>query len=97
MPKRIVLLLDGTWNDIDVGPYDTNIVRMRELISCHLVKVAGHSRTHRDESHKKVHGYSKSGKEHIIYYERGVGTGAFDQIQGRRVRRRTDGQYPARL
>jgi hypothetical protein len=31
MPKRIVLLLDGTWNDIDVGPYDTNIVRMREL------------------------------------------------------------------
>jgi hypothetical protein len=82
VPKRIVLLLDGTWNDIDVGPYDTNIVRMRELISCHLVKVAGHGRTHHDESHKKVHGYSKSGKEHIIYYERGVGTGAFDRFKG---------------
>ncbi len=82
MPKRIVILLDGTWNDIDVGPYDTNIVRMRELISRHLVKVSGHGRTRHDDSNKKVHGYTKSGKEHIIYYERGVGTGAFDRFKG---------------
>jgi hypothetical protein len=82
MPKRIILLLDGTWNDIDVGPYDTNIVRMRDLISRHLVKVSGHGRARDDESDKKVHGYTKSGKEHIIYYERGVGTGAFDRFKG---------------
>lgn len=33
MAKRIILLLDGTWNDSDFGAYDTNIVRMREAIS----------------------------------------------------------------
>jgi Uncharacterized alpha/beta hydrolase domain (DUF2235) len=80
VPKRIVLLLDGTWNDIDVGPYDTNIVRMRDLISRHLVRISG--RTRHDEGNKKVHGYTKAGKEHIIYYERGVGTGAFDRFKG---------------
>ena len=82
MPKRIILLLDGTWNDIDVGPADTNIVRMRGLISQHLVKASGHSRTHHDDSNKKVRGYVASGKEHIVYYERGVGTGAFDRFRG---------------
>jgi uncharacterized protein (DUF2235 family) len=29
--KRIILLLDGTWNDADLGASDTNIVRMREI------------------------------------------------------------------
>jgi hypothetical protein len=82
MQKRIILLLDGTWNDIDVGLTDTNIVRMRNLISRHLVKVSDHGRARHDESDKKVHGYTKSGKEHIIYYERGVGTGAFDRFKG---------------
>src|ERR1700722_328584 len=82
MPKRIILLLDGTWNDIDVGLTDTNIVRMRELISRHLVKASSHHDTRHDATNKKVHGYSKAGKEHIIYYERGVGTGAFDRFKG---------------
>ena len=27
MRKRIILLLDGTWNDADFGLSDTNIVR----------------------------------------------------------------------
>jgi uncharacterized protein (DUF2235 family) len=31
--KRIILLLDGTWNDADLGATDTNIVRMREIIA----------------------------------------------------------------
>lgn len=31
--KRIILLLDGTWNDADLGASDTNIVRMREIIA----------------------------------------------------------------
>ena len=29
-----------------------------------------------------MHGYAASGKEHIVYYERGVGTGAFDRFRG---------------
>jgi len=81
MVKRIVLLLDGTWNNIDVGAYDTNIVRMRELISKHLVRTS-HTGAHHDDGNKKVQGYTASGKEHIIYYERGVGTGAFDRFRG---------------
>jgi hypothetical protein len=82
MPKRIILLLDGTWNDIDKGPCDTNIVRMRELISKHLVESSGRGHSDPDTNSKKVHGYAASGKEHIVYYERGVGTGAFDRIVG---------------
>ena len=82
MVKRIILLLDGTWNDIDAGPADTNIVRMRGLISRHLVRVSGHGHSGDGDGDKKVHGYTKSGKEHIVYYERGVGTGAFDRFRG---------------
>jgi Uncharacterized alpha/beta hydrolase domain (DUF2235) len=81
MVKRIILLLDGTWNDIDAGPTDTNIVRMRELISRHLVRESSHGHPG-GGGDKKVHGYTKSGKEHIIYYERGVGTGPFDRFRG---------------
>jgi Uncharacterized alpha/beta hydrolase domain (DUF2235) len=82
MSKRIILLLDGTWNDIDSGPYDTNIVRMRELISNELVRSSSRSQPNHDLSGKKVHGFTASGREHIIYYERGVGTGAFDRFKG---------------
>ena len=97
MVKRIILLLDGTWNDIDAGPADTNIVRMRGLISRHLVRVSGHGHSGEGGEDKKVHGYTKSGKEHIIYYERGVGTGAFDRFRGRRLWRGADAEHPARL
>ena len=31
--KRIILLLDGTWNDSDFGNVDTNIVRMADIIA----------------------------------------------------------------
>ncbi|HXE23507.1 MAG TPA: DUF2235 domain-containing protein [Roseiarcus sp.] len=82
MSKRIILLLDGTWNDIDSGPCDTNIVRMRELISNELVRSSSRGQPNHDLGGKKVHGYTASGKEHIIYYERGVGTGAFDRFKG---------------
>jgi len=38
--KRLILLLDGTWNDSDFGPSDTNIVRLREIIARTLAKQA---------------------------------------------------------
>ena len=31
--KRIILLLDGTWNDRDFGNSDTNIVRLQRIIA----------------------------------------------------------------
>ena len=52
------------------------------LISQHLIKVSSHGHSGDGGGGKKVHGYTTAGKEHIIYYERGVGTGAFDQFRG---------------
>jgi hypothetical protein len=88
--KRIVLLLDGTWNDAEVGMSDTNIVRLREGIASCLDPVATKPseatpasvpnqtsisfRTH------TVHGKTTS---YIVFYERGVGTGGFfDNVKG---------------
>jgi hypothetical protein len=84
--KRIILLLDGTWNDADIGATDTNIVRLRDLIA----KTLGHQKTTRVEpamatetGRKLVHGFASSdGRENIVFYERGVGTSAFDRLRG---------------
>jgi hypothetical protein len=84
--KRIILLLDGTWNDQDVGSTDTNIVRMQQIIASSLVKkgaslakVSGNS----DRTHKLVRGFISEGdRENLVFYERGVGTGAFDRFSG---------------
>lgn len=77
--KRIILLLDGTWNDQDVGPYDTNIVRIQSLIAQSLSTASPSSG---DASQKPVQGYRSDGRENIVYYERGVGTSAFDRFRG---------------
>lgn len=81
MARRIIMLLDGTWNDADIGPCDTNIVRLRTLIAQHLWN-AEERHSAKNQSSKKVHGYSASGKEHIVFYERGVGTGPLDRFRG---------------
>ncbi|MGO7486601.1 DUF2235 domain-containing protein [Rhizobium ruizarguesonis] len=82
--KRIILLLDGTWNDQDVGPFDTNIVRLQSLIGRALTsaQTARPSETQNNGSEKLVRGYASDGRENIVYYERGVGTSAFDRIRG---------------
>lgn len=77
--KRIILLLDGTWNDLDVGPYDTNIVRIQTLIGQSLSLPPS---TSESISQKPVQGYASEGRENIVYYERGVGTSAFDRLRG---------------
>jgi hypothetical protein len=89
MAKRIVLLLDGTWNDADVGPFDTNIVRLRELIGHSLDKlsstaVQSGSSAAEGPSAKLVSGRTFQGQtEHLVFYERGVGTGPLlDRIKG---------------
>ena len=38
--KRLILLLDGTWNDADFGTHDTNIVRLRELIAASPIPIS---------------------------------------------------------
>jgi uncharacterized protein (DUF2235 family) len=86
MPKRIILLLDGTWNDSDFGAQDTNIVRIREIIARTLwaendtvsapVASTASSPTPEDSTGSVTpKAYAKV--NNIVFYERGVGTGAF--------------------
>jgi type VI secretion system (T6SS) phospholipase Tle1-like effector len=88
MAKRIILLLDGTWNDADVGPCDTNIVRLREIIGRSLdgsSRIApSNSPAAEDSTVQRVSGRTYLGQtEHIVFYERGVGTGPLlDRIKG---------------
>jgi len=80
-PKRIILLLDGTWNDADFGDTDTNIVRLRDLIARTLhqssLPTQGTLPTlAQDDKNKPVSSIAYGGKDNIVFYERGVGTGA---------------------
>jgi hypothetical protein len=87
--KRIILLLDGTWNDADDGSADTNIVRLRQKIAAHLSNAQ--SRPKSDVTSPAavaqqtfvMKGGKEGGLENIILYERGVGTGGFlDRFKG---------------
>jgi hypothetical protein len=82
MAKRIILLLDGTWNDSDFGAEDTNIVRIRDIIARTLwaentvPTVTGTEPTEGRDS-EPVTPKVYANLTNIVFYERGVGTGAF--------------------
>jgi hypothetical protein len=81
MSKRIVLLLDGTWNDADFGNSDTNIVRLRESIARSLDTVlpaaeSTKGNTERGQLSSTASVNFRQG-DYVVFYERGVGTGAF--------------------
>ena len=86
--KCIILLLDGTWNDADLGGSDTNIVRLRQIIARSLDRksaptpqVASALTTSSDQ--KLVTPRTFQNVEHLVFYQRGVGTGPFlDRIKG---------------
>jgi hypothetical protein len=83
--RRLILLLDGTWNDADFGPYDTNIVRLRTLISActGAAAVTPNGRPPPNTLAEMVTKTSTIGRENIVFYERGVGTGTlFDRLSG---------------
>ena len=86
--RRIILLLDGTWNDADLGATDTNIVRMREIIARSLdVRSAlipkDTNALTADANQKVVAGRTFEDMEHLVFYERGVGTGPLlDRFKG---------------
>src|SRR6516165_8737525 len=80
--KRIILLLDGTWNDADIGVGDTNIVRLRRIITQSLDPIPSQDQT-RPQTARTFTDQTGKKREHIIFYERGVGTGGFfDNIRG---------------
>lgn len=78
--KRIILLLDGTWNDSAAGDNDTNIVRLEDLIVRTLRESSAEATGATVD--KLAHGYVTDGKENIVLYQRGVGTGPLDRFKG---------------
>jgi hypothetical protein len=76
--KRIILLLDGTWNDDEVGANATNVVRLRDLIADSLDPEPPLAIS----ASRAVSPRMFAGREYIVFYERGVGTGPFDRIRG---------------
>jgi hypothetical protein len=88
MKKRIILLLDGTWNDSEFGLTDTNIVRLREIISGSLTgnpkPIQDHARGPQLRPGQRIASgrTSDDAVENLVFYERGVGTDAFDHFRG---------------
>ncbi len=89
--KRIILLLDGTWNDRDLAATDSNIVRLEDIIAKSLAAsstpflpvlplVAGQGQG--QETFRLTRGFTPDNVEHVVFYERGVGTGALDRLRG---------------
>lgn len=76
--KNIILLLDGTWNDSDFGESDTNIVRLRERISDAMHE----EKPDRADQRTDVREGHAHGIRNVVFYQRGVGTGAFDRYFG---------------
>ena len=91
MPKRIILLLDGTWNNSDAGDNDTNIVRLEDGIIRYLRRRATEAALQPEQpgeaeappgTESKVHAYKSDGMDNFVYYQRGVGTGFNDRFSG---------------
>jgi hypothetical protein len=93
--KRIILLCDGTWNEDDNRRPVSSIVRLRALLARSLdedssIVTRGRAGAAVEQgvdvgAHrvKRVSGRTHRGIEHIVYYDRGVGTGPWlDPIKG---------------
>lgn len=77
----IILLLDGTWNDGDLSDYDTNIVRIRSLISDTVIRrYLARDRNIEKPAINNAHtgdqdSFCFKGINYSIFYQLGVGTG----------------------
>ncbi|MEH3116535.1 MAG: DUF2235 domain-containing protein [Methylorubrum populi] len=86
--RRLVLFLDGTWNEDEDDHPPTNIVRMREILKIGVDEaLTEHTSSTDDAIAPKATGsfIETNGQliEYIVYYDRGVGTGAgLDAIRG---------------
>jgi uncharacterized protein (DUF2235 family) len=79
--KRLILLLDGTWNDAELGNRDTNIVRLRELLAKTLDASFSATQIQADDAIVTSRKYADQ-TEYLVFYARGVGTSAFDRLRG---------------
>jgi hypothetical protein len=84
--RRIILLLDGTWNDADLGPTDTNISRLRDIMAEATGAGLASSPLRPEvvsDPGSMVTGTSTNNAENIVFYSRGVGTASWaNQVFG---------------
>ena len=83
--KRIIILLDGTWNDDEIGGNRSNILRLHDLIAeCLDPQDTPTSApiTHSPGWRAETSARTFAGHEYIMFYQRGVGTGQFDRLRG---------------
>lgn len=79
--KRIIVFCDGTWNEDDSSRPVTSIVRLRDALAHSLDSQS--SLVGSDPAKPRVAGLTRDNVEHIVYYDRGVGTGPWlDAIRG---------------
>ena len=81
--KRIILLLDGTWNDSDFGRTDTNVVRLERIIAETLRDRKDSDRVAQQDPTKLTSSIDDlDGTNNIVFYERGIGTSWRDRFKG---------------
>ena len=91
--RRLILFLDGTWNEDTEDHAATNIVYLRERLFWGLqVRYRDQAKYPNDSKEfeklsdlkkKGISGFVFDGFEYIVYYDRGVGTGPFlDPLKG---------------
>src|SRR6266700_3439153 len=90
--RRLILLLDGTWNDAEEAGPATNIVYLRELLFWGLQRrfdrkldadKADYAKLDDEHRRKAASGLIFDGFEYVVYYGRGVGTSGFvDRVKG---------------
>lgn len=88
LARRLVLLLDGTWNEDAATDRDTNIVRIRDIIANGLTDWDTLWPRRVEDLDMDAGAFNVGGKvwddtEYLFFYERGVGTGAgLDRLFG---------------
>jgi hypothetical protein len=86
--RRLVLFLDGTWNEDADYDQDTNVVRLRDLISRGITDRSRFAQTleeldQDDGAVLDIEARPWGDFDYIFFYERGVGTGpGLDRLSG---------------
>jgi hypothetical protein len=88
LTRRLVLLLDGTWNEDAAFDQDTNVVRLRDVLAQSIAdrfntRVSIDEVNQRDNAQLELGARLYEDIEYFFFYERGVGTGpGLDRLLG---------------